>query len=356
MFELHLANNNVDSGTIAVSWCLDKEALEILTSKGIKDPVVVLCVAPVDNYALHKEVRHVVPLSDLIGYIGFQCAGKNKVWGFISAWSNSVTRGDYLCVRHDEYRTSILNDGEEFSSVVLSDVNETFIAAPLEIDIPSEAFAKEPPAWEAAWINLWYRDPPKDQCAYRRRRLFGYSLKPVLFALLMFVRLFFVIGAFLYGSRDFSLQSLLHPLRTEMYEVVKMLFDSETIFIGQGESKFWNYARLPFMPLIAILWIGLAIALIKLHVFATGIGIILGAGGILVVAYTILKTAESIIDHRELVKLKAPAWYLNEDEADLIICSGQPRFGSFWTLPKKHRTFKLFAQDLKSKVCRPFSN
>lgn len=43
-----------------------------------------IVVSPVENYHATKELRKVIPLKDLMGYIDFKCAGANNIWAFIS--------------------------------------------------------------------------------------------------------------------------------------------------------------------------------------------------------------------------------------------------------------------------------
>ena len=39
LFELHVADTDVSSGTIAVSWCLSKDMIQNLATKGLWDPL-----------------------------------------------------------------------------------------------------------------------------------------------------------------------------------------------------------------------------------------------------------------------------------------------------------------------------
>lgn len=63
------------------------------------------------------------------------------------------------------------------------DIGPDVIGASIaEVEVPPELFAKRSQTalgkamWN--WINLWYKENPHDQCAYRKRWLFAFTLKP----------------------------------------------------------------------------------------------------------------------------------------------------------------------------------
>ena len=50
-----------------------------------------------------------------------------------------------------------------------------------------------------------------------------------------------------------------------------------------------------------------------------------------------------------------PIWYLEQENTDLLVCSPDKKITSINDLPSNKKTIYLRFQDLKSKVCRPFS-
>jgi hypothetical protein len=48
-------------------------------------------------------------------------------------------------------------------------------------------------------------------------------------------------------------------------------------------------------------------------------------------------------------------WYLNQKEIDLLTCDASKKPLDFKSLPSRKKTIRLYYQDLKSKVCKPFS-
>ncbi len=174
MLELKVADSDVTGGNIAVSWCVDHELIKQLADSGIADPQLVICVAPASlkGYSQYKEVRKVVSLNDLMTYIDFRVPGENNIWAFISTDSKRDTKNFFLKRSNSLFETDVLSyDGQE-----LFRGKDFLKAAPLSVMVPNEVFAKEPAQWEKDWVNHLFRSKPIDQCHFRRRRLFAYTV------------------------------------------------------------------------------------------------------------------------------------------------------------------------------------
>ncbi len=61
------------------------------------------------------------------------------------------------------------------------------------VAVPKELFAEKPKtAWSKAiwsWVNSWHKLAPVDECEYRNRKIFAFTIKPILWLLGFFVRL-----------------------------------------------------------------------------------------------------------------------------------------------------------------------
>ena len=181
MFELHVTDKNVSTGSIAVGWCVSKETLDKLHAHGNKTPHVVLVIAPhEDEYQTSREIRKIVPLKDLVAYLEFNRSGKMNIWGFIATEPAVKHLKDrWLHKSSYGYLADILTpSGREYSDIWSSSMLEK--AEPVAVEIPQQAFAKEPPAWEKNWVNHFFGRKPEDQCQFRRRRLFAYTIQPLL--------------------------------------------------------------------------------------------------------------------------------------------------------------------------------
>lgn len=359
MLELHVSNNNVTSGAIPVSWCVDREMLNHLSEKGVKDPALVLCVAPVNNYDSSKEVRKVVPLRDLMAYVDFRFPGEHRIWGFVSSkFSLREAKKYYLSKGGRDFIASILNwDGDGFTSHnELLDVKD-----PLMVVVPKDSFAPEPARWEKDWVNWLFLSKCVDQCHFRRRRMFAYTLQPLILLFNVLWRLLGLFIALLVGARNMSLKYVLHPLDYGL-DISWKVIGGGTYFVTPFEEE-WDSGltntqliltvlkkcwKLPLMPAILLF-------MVKFNLLVP-ISLLLLAL-IVVVALSVFFGTGTAADMFSLLMEKLQSsdfWYLQQDEVDLLVCSGDPKT-DLSKLPAKRRTVKLYYQDLKSKICKPFA-
>jgi len=366
MLKIFIDDKDVTSGSIPLSWCLDEEAINSYVEQKCPDPYIVICVIPVEESScifLSKEKRFIAPIKDLMTYISFSTKGKNKIFAVICQSKSDaqalIRRSSY----GEYYRLSIAHVyGENdycYTDYILGSFTNT--AESLEVEVPAECFAPDPPEWEQAWVNYWFPYKPKDQCEYRRRRILAYTLQPLLFILNMIIRITITIIALFCGSRNTTLQPLMHPLSND-FETVMNLIGGGTIFIGRGESTFKNYIRLlcaPFVILpLTLFVIGCIMGIIPimkiLLVFAGAITVVLIAFSI-VFGADCIQYVRSYLDRKNNQIEANEYWYMNKDNMDLILCDGKDKPTKLKDIPKKNRTIKLKFLDLKSRVCRPFS-
>jgi hypothetical protein len=364
MLELHIDNKDVSSGSVKIGWCVSKETLTKLAEKGIKDPQLILLLSPAgDAYDGKKEVRKVVPLKDLFTYLEFRFSGPHNIWGFIGTeHSHKEAKNRWLDWGYTEFSRRLLSqDGSEATGFYADpnpDSSYKFLvektSTPLLIDIPSEAFAKEPHPFVKEWVNHFFLLEPENQCEFRRRFLFSLTVQPVLFLLDFLPKTLFTLLALLTGQRNFNLGFLFNPF-VHFFDD-SGLFEKGTIFIGKGENTFLNWARLPFMPMI---WLPL---LIGGHMLAAH-GKLLGAlallcfgvaGVALVIATGVLVAI--LLSEYEKRREKQQPWYLKQAEMDLIVCSaGMSKPYSLGDLPPSRRTIRMHYAVLKNAVCKPFA-
>lgn len=354
MFELHVSDKNVSTGSVAIGWCVSKETLDTLHAAGNKTPHVVLILAPVgDAYEPSKEIRKIVPLKDLVAYLDFNRSGEMKIWGFIAEDpSAKYVKDRWLDRSANQYSYSILlNSGEDYALAYKDAAIE--YADSISVIIPEQAFAAPPAEWEKNWVNHFFSKKPEDQCSFRRRRMFAYTVQPVLLFLDLIVKMFITLFALLWGTCDLTLAPLVQPY-THFYNLCGdegLMFQKGTVFLGKSENVLWNFARLPFMPLVAVplFFIIRAIiisgSLFKALMIVGSVLLLVGLVAGAVVLYEEWQRAEEAKE----------AWYLNDNEINLIVCSGQQKPFTLKQLPRNHRTFRLRFRALKSQVCRPFA-
>lgn len=365
MLELHITDNDVTGGNVAVSWCTDKELLAELANEKIKDPQLVIVVAPEGSkYRSSKEYRKVVPLNELMTYVEFRVPGKNKIWAFVSQLSGKEARNEYLKRSGGDYETDILShDGERFSTRY-----QEFTADPLDLYVPEACFAPEPPAWEKTWVNHFFSNPAVDQCHFRKRRIFAYTIQLLLMFGSILARFPIYLLALLIGSRNLSPKYMLHPLDYGLKDSLDVL-KGGSYFVRPDNNMPTKTAKqeikylaargwtVPFMPIISIPIVLILLAGKPMVLAMIGIVII----GLLLILVGIWFFAEG--EARRIYN-KVDAWlddrfagkefaYLDAEEMDLLVCTGKPK--NYANLPSKKKTFRLRFSNLKAKVCRPFS-
>lgn len=351
MFELHIADTDVTSGSIPVTWCVDKELLEQLRDRHIEDPQVVISVAPVsENYHGTMEYRKVVPLKDMMAYIDFHFPGKNKIYAVISGKSKKSAKEFYLARRDYGYYEDVLNtSGDDYASWIY------WTAKPLEVEVPEACFGKAPSQFEKEWLAYLGKNKLTDQCSLRKRRLL-YPFQAMLLMLDLLVRTLVFIVAAMVGSRSLTPQYILHPLT---YSLADTLIDTFTFpkgiyFIGQTSNKFVNYSTLIFMPAV------LSVIMFGVMKPVFGAALLLLASLLIIVGLIVLavKTIKNFLEGRgEVVESEDDdtPWYMDPEEMAAIVCSGEKKPLKVADLPSKKRTLKLRFQELKSQVCKPFA-
>lgn len=378
MFELKVANPELSGATCQVSWCVDAETLKHLSDMKITNPKVVIVVAPEGrHYHQSREYRKVVDMKDLMTYVELRCAGANKIWGFIS-FKGKDAKDYWTSKKQGEFRNSVLDsDGSEYSYYLRpeydSDTKLT-VSQPQPIVVPTGVFAEEPAEWEKAWVNHLFRDKPMDQCEFRRRRLFAYTFQifPVMF-FNMAIRLLVTLVALAIGTRGLSVKPLLHPLQESLGDTFDQL-NNGSIFVRRVEEdsysgweprpgEFFSYVLRKFC-LLPLCPPALVIAFLMWHFHAIALTIVISVAMVLLMVVAFLITFFSSdshiafwkwLDKRLHGEMDGPLWYLDKDEMDLLTCKADQKPLDFASLPARKKTLYLRFQDLKSKVCKPFS-
>jgi hypothetical protein len=356
--------------------------LKLLAEKGLPDPQVVVVVAPTKNYHLSKESRKVVPLKDLMTYIECRAAGDNKIYGLISFRKAKDAREHYLTKEDGVYLNNILDyDGETYSSNLIGQESyedrqkETyrFLSQPLAIEVPKAVFAPEPPKWERPWVNHYFRQKVVDQCHYRRRRLFAYLVQPFIVLFFSLVKTLLLVLGLLTGARAWSTKYL-HPLTYGLKDTFE-IWEKGSYFVkhlpeDEEEStdlkfltptyalrSFW---ALLFMPLFSlpIIWF-----LLRHHPVIAGLIAfvpIFFIGLFCLIAYLISRGNANRLfkkawDGLNNLLTSDKLWYMDQDEVQLITCSGDKGPLTYKNLPARRKTVRLRFQNFKTKVCKPFS-
>lgn len=356
MFKLFIKDTDVTSGAVPVSWCLPVETLNWLYEEKCEDPYIVIGIVP--NKPRHQGRRVIAPLKDLIAYIPFYTKGDNKIFSFIVQDKEMAKL--YLQKDKGEYHRSLVTwDNERYYDYY--DAISYRFSEIITVNVPDAHFAKEPAQWEKNWVNFWFKYPAEDQCEFRRRRLLAYTVQPIV----MFVAyafLFAFVTVLYLSANIFNILILnkyilkaLNPYNfcnSSPYSYrVGPWFCNSLVYPENGFNTTKDYLKFCLMPIVFIPFLTFIYFAFKFIVIAVALAVALIVA-LSFFGYLIYKFYNYLnLKKRE----ETEYWYLNKDYAKIIICDGNSKPTKIFELPKKNQTIKLKYQQLKSKVCRPFS-
>ncbi len=378
MLELHIQEPEVQTGAVAVSWCVSRETIAALHQAGAAKPQLLLIVAPQDDrrpfHDSQYESRFVVPLHDLMTFIEFKKPGPNRVFGVI-VWerddSYTTVRDAFLQRANGMYRNCVLRSDCSWNESSLQRYQETTqdvrvtemaeLSTSLGVDVPAECFAKEPAEWEKAWVNHFFHARAHDQCHFRKRRLFAYTVQPPLMTLIWLVRVLFAAFFLSCGRRGINFTPIIHPLRGDLEDVGHAMKGSVFMpWSSEADDPWYSAMLVPFAPIVWVPILTIAYMVTRGHLLHAlkDTGVILayvsaffGMAG-LGFTYGIpsISKARARAEAERLRRLQ------DDEEVALLTCNPGKRFMTVADLPANRRTIRLRFLDLKARVCRPFAS
>lgn len=241
--------------SIALSWCLDRQTIqEIQRNPDIREAYLLLIVVSKQGSQYYESrnvyQRQVVKLADPMTYIRFYKPGEHYILATI-CWQppthgNSpqslIYRGRHGYRSHvQRYNLTEVSDEQNKMLEIFDPLefpHREF--AFLRVEVAAGHFAKQPPQWIFDWVNLYYETAPRDQCQFRNRAIWAFTLKPFYFLLRKLGR--FVVGVFaiivwaLFAYREFRPLKALNPFAD---------FDDATTNDGWSfkNSYLWRHDR-----------------------------------------------------------------------------------------------------------------
>jgi hypothetical protein len=238
--------------TIPVRWCVDKETLEKINQKAVRNPYVLIVNVAKNNYGdMRTKDRYLFPLDQALDYIQFTTPGKNILYATI-VWSHD---GKYNTLwerflKRDSgfYNTDVIDADGNFIFKGESYYNLEFCE--VEVTIPGELFAKERPRWLKNWTNLWFTQGPRDECAFRKRMILAFTIQPVIYlvyiSIVILVRIITCVALLLFGARKINFQPIFHPIANDN----ESIWDYWTEKEGYIKVIFWNSDNRSDRPLL----------------------------------------------------------------------------------------------------------
>jgi len=227
---LNGGKKEMDTATLPIRWYFSDEVL-----KQGSLPHYVLVFEQTEEEA-HNELhsgrygsRCAFRTSDVFGVIQLSRPGRHRMM-VVSVGGGRIkslmTTQDYLRENGQRGYVSSLS-WERAGDGSLSSYDDRLIAATIvEFEVPKELFAEKPQTrfgklvWQ--WANLWCKREPRDECAYRKRRMISLTLKPIPVILYYSVKHFFVGALYALGVFLASLAVLFcgfrpRPILREMW-------------------------------------------------------------------------------------------------------------------------------------------
>lgn len=389
---MKLVANSETAGnaTIPIRWCLAPEEIAALRYEKVADPYLLLIT-------VHKKKdvdRQLVPLDQMMTYLSFNHPGENTVFATV-VWHDTKAELKKWCLDGDKYGNwETLFYDQETDSLVKGDLGKTRMT----VNVSSQFFAKEPPAWEKWWTNLWFEREPRDQCQYRRRRMVAYSIQPPLVLLFItIITMFRALAAafwFVFRTRTkINFEAVVRPFKFESNDVWYHARYGRNFYKENKDGKERPEVVWFFHPTSILLVACLLLGIDKLwvHFFSgwwlylllspVAIGVVIVTVSIVVAFVTFIsslavklfkrlnwrqvdeaKRAEKLRKKREkqaredAVRSIAIETKMKSLEGSfpLLTCDG-PLVPKIEALPREKQTVHLRFLDLKSKVCKPFA-
>jgi len=364
-------DQKVQSATVPLRWCVDKRDLEALKREKVVNPHVLIVTVANSQ----EMTRQLAPLDQMMAYVQFRKPGKNTIFAAVITNYRDDNYNDlwkkYLRKKDGHYRTDVIDsEGQFLGQGGTVDIEY----AEIDITVPDDLFAPEPPAWEKKWVNLFFGSSPRDQCEYRKRRIIAYTLQPVLVAIWLILKIFIglamvILLVLLCGMRGIRFKPLFHPFGDNLTSI--WWHRERTVFKPEVGT---DYRTLKFLlPLAPVYWLSVyaVVSLISFALPGKGYGygylseaiyptiLIVGGSMAFLSLFDIIDFLLRIYNAKQKKSKAEKREYEIEQkyEFDLqaLACNHADLKPRLDALPKSRRTIYLRFWDLKAKVCRPFA-
>lgn len=356
---LFVEGDAVGDSTVRVRWCICQGIAEELRNRNVQKPQIFMLVCHEDRYDWKEDERKLLPLEQEMTYIYFKGAGHHRILAAI-VWheKGKVEKLKELLLERDwygKYKSTIFNDskGDFYEPEMGENVIGKGIA---DIAVDEKLFAKKPAKWLWKWGNFCHRDEPVDQCHFRKRLVLAFTLKPI--GVLLWVILMFFIRSLaapvllLFGMRDISFETILHPFQNKTEDIW-----SQCESMMRNKDGKLRLFLLPFVPIsiLVVALLAFPACILRHRSPYLYISITLGILLFLSICLYIFQAIIERIGFKwvEGLKRKQKSYY--EQEISPLVCTGVPLEAKLGAIPFKRRTFHLRFMDLKTKVCKPFA-
>ncbi len=380
--QLNVTQEKFGGPILDIRWCLSKNDFRKLEKEDVPmSSIYVLLVICYDNGLEDRELRK---LEEVMTKMQVYYPGKHKIFARL-VWPTypTVKAGTQIAEFFLQLKTphcyeqEVMVKGKEkmlgnFGCGTLSyltrlkEQDGIFDASEVSIEVEKGHFAPEPRPWMKRWVNRWFKYKQVDQCHFRRRQIFAFTLQPPIMAILFLVLQVRNIFAWfwwgcIFGDRKAKLSLLLHPWRTDWSDFK----GGFSVFLqnSQGEDEPWRlaFSPVPYLVVLAITsrnHFGLQLPWFAAltHTLLLLVYIVLAIAGVIGVIFLcdskpFRKLLKEIMEPREDQERKAKI-------QEALVCSTVSKLTdpmAYASLPKEVRTVRLWFLNQKAKVCKPFA-
>lgn len=364
-FEISLVETGVTSGSIPITWCIDPNNLpKSSCNEDLNSLYVVFSCYPPTEDGAKAEWRGWAKLLDMVSYITAYRPGKNRIIARVVKHKLSVkewmrrddVNWNFNVVEFPDY----WNEDSPYLYYLYRYFRHGCLWNYLDVDLPSECFAKKPSDLEDFWVNFFFRHKSVDQCEFRRRRMLAYTIQPIVIVVCLVLYCLVLLIAqlvLIMCGKWIVWESIFSPTSLGVKKTINFL-DIQNQTATKLVPVKWIFRP---VPIILLVMLGLYIKHINvlyiasiLPVYLLVVYLVWGIGkgfGLLINWYV-----DCQFKHK---KPKKPQ-KLQETTVPVILpkellCSSDKRIIRIKDLPKGKKTIKLIFQGLKSSVCRPFA-
>ncbi len=410
-FRLITKSELTDNPTIPVSWCLTEAGkYRLLHRKTNPDETFVL--VSVHHPTAGETDRYLFPINSGMGYVQFRGTGKNTLhasilWSDDFSFVNTAEKLENEVLNKStaqDFNLNLYNHNTSDFNLELAFIRRFNCLGHSEVavTVEKEFFAKEPPEWLDHWVNAMFNRSAADQCQFRRRAIFAFTLQPIIYALFFCLAMFIIPGSWIIFLACGIRGIIFNPKRL-VHEAPWDDLNGSIFFSRHGRYKNLEPRPLFLRPLTPIFSLGLWLILeiIRLarkepmndwqvyvvsifrhwpwyKLLGLSVSTMLGLSFVLLIIHLIgrllrvgldwlvsepKQAAEKLevdpeeLARQQLAREQALARALEEAREaalDQIVCNG-PQPLAYRELPKPKRTFALLFKETKAKVCRPYA-
>lgn len=384
-FDIKQDPNGQTTASVPVRWCITPELMTELEMRSWGKPYVVFVIRSViDIEVAGNSVQdyrdtdmQFVALEKEMTYLHFTRPGANQICAFVvnvRGWKDSKKlsqlRSDYVgssysCLNERGTRKYM----DEFPSFAL------MAGKVLNVEVPREFFAKEPPAWAKQVVKIFFRGKEEDQCHFGRRMIVSLPMASMVIPFVTVTKFLALVVGLLLGLRKMEPKTVLHPFDLRPIAPINYVDRPIWWYKQDGTARnplVWPWNPPMFLLVFSIVFtlkvndvlpdvsLGMLVLLSLLWLLAIDLIFLLCLAAILVLGLCLSvfgKQSSSKQATSERQKAKRAAERAERmQRLNAMVCSaGSVKTVSLEALPKEKQTIGLRFSELKTKVCRPYA-